>query len=131
MQYMTEDKKRVTVAIPLHLHTKLIDTGIGVNAGIVKGLELLFQDPENTQESQNSPNDELLIELTDVRAHYEGLQKLLEEKDERIKNLNREIEGLKKEVERLDMFAHYFKSVEVKQIEAPASEKKKPFWKFW
>jgi predicted RNase H-like nuclease (RuvC/YqgF family) len=129
---MTEDKKRVTVAIPLHLHTKLIDTGIGVNAGIVKGLELLFQDPEaNIPESQNSPNDELVIELTDVRAHYEGLQKLLEEKNERIKDLSREIEGLKKEVERLDMFAHYFKSVEVKQIEAPAPVTKKPFWKFW
>jgi predicted nucleic acid-binding Zn-ribbon protein len=64
-------------------------------------------------------------------AELEGLQKLLGEKDERIKDLSREIEVLKKEVERLDMFAHYFKSVEVKQIEAPTAEKKKLFWKFW
>jgi archaellum component FlaC len=71
------------------------------------------------------------VEFAKVQVHFEGLQKLLEEKDERIKNLNREVEGLQKEVERLDMFAHYFKSVEVKQIEAPAAEKTKPWWRFW
>jgi predicted RNase H-like nuclease (RuvC/YqgF family) len=71
------------------------------------------------------------VEFAEVRAHFTGNQRLLEEKDERIKNLNREVEGLQKEVERLDMFAHYFKSVEVKQIEAPATEKVKPWWRFW
>jgi predicted RNase H-like nuclease (RuvC/YqgF family) len=66
------------------------------------------------------------VELAKVQAHYEGLQKLLEEKDKRIESLN-------KEVERLDMFTHYFKSVEVKQIEAPAVEKKSLLsrLKFW
>ena len=71
------------------------------------------------------------VELAKVQAHLEGINRLLEEKEERIKNLNREVEGLHKEVERLDMFAHYFKSVEVKQIEAPAPEKVKPWYKFW
>ncbi|HZY25495.1 MAG TPA: hypothetical protein VFE71_06685 [Bacteroidales bacterium] len=71
------------------------------------------------------------VELVEVRAHFEGLQKLLEEKTKTIDILNREVEGLQKEVERLDMFAHYFKSVEVKQIEAPAAEKVKPWWRFW
>jgi hypothetical protein len=64
------------------------------------------------------------IELAEVRAHFEGLQSLMEEKNERIKNLTRE-------VERLDIFAHYFKNVEIKQLEAPAAEKVKPWWKFW
>ena len=77
---------------------------------------------------QESPDP---VELAEVRAHFEGLKRLLDEKDKRIENLNREVEGLQKEVERLDMFAHYFKSVEVKQIEAPAAEKAKPWWRFW
>jgi hypothetical protein len=77
---------------------------------------------------QESPDP---VELVEVRAHFEGLQKLLEEKTKTIDILNREVEGLQKEVERLDMFAHYFKSVEVKQIEAPVAEKVKPWWKFW
>jgi predicted RNase H-like nuclease (RuvC/YqgF family) len=77
---------------------------------------------------QESPDP---VELAEVRAHFEGLKRLLDEKDKRIENLNREVEGLQKEVERLDMFAHYFKSVEVKKIEAPAAEKIKPWWKFW
>jgi len=71
------------------------------------------------------------VELVEVRAHFAGLQKLLVEKTKTIDILNREVEGLQKEVERLDMFAHYFKSVEVKQIEAPATEKVKPWWHFW
>jgi hypothetical protein len=29
------------------------------------------------------------------------------------------------------MFAHYFKNVDVKRIEAPAVEKSKAWWKFW
>jgi hypothetical protein len=44
------------------------------------------------------------VELAEVRAHFTGLQRLLEEKDERIKNLNREVEGLQKEVETGDRF---------------------------
>ena len=71
----------------------------------------------------NSPDP---VELAEVRAHFEGLQKLLEEKNERIKDLIREIETL-------NVFAHYFKNTEVKQLEAPAVEKKSILsrLKFW
>jgi chromosome segregation ATPase len=62
-------------------------------------------------------------DLAELKGLYEGKLQLIEEKDKRI-------EDLSKEVERLDMFAHYFKNVEVKQIEAPATEKKR-WWKFW
>lgn len=64
------------------------------------------------------------VELVEVRAHFEGLQRLIEEKDKRIDDLTREVTTL-------NGFAHYFKTVEVKQIEAPAAEKVKPWWKFW
>jgi predicted RNase H-like nuclease (RuvC/YqgF family) len=69
----------------------------------------------------NSPDP---VELAEVRAHFTGLQRLLEEKD-------KSIERLEREVGTLNGFAHYFKNVEVKQIEAPASEKVKQWWKFW
>jgi predicted RNase H-like nuclease (RuvC/YqgF family) len=64
------------------------------------------------------------VEIAEVRAHFEGLQSLVEEKDKRIDDLTREAETL-------NVFAHYFKNVDVKQIEAPAAEKKKPWYKFW
>ena len=72
---------------------------------------------------QESPDP---VELAKAQAHFEGLQRLLEEKDERIKDLSRE-------VERLDIFAHYFKSTEPKLIEAQAAEKKSLLsrLKFW
>lgn len=64
------------------------------------------------------------LELAEMKGRFTGMQKVIEEKDKRI-------EALEREVSRLDMFAHYFKNVEVKQIEAPAAEKVKPWWKFW
>jgi predicted RNase H-like nuclease (RuvC/YqgF family) len=65
------------------------------------------------------------LELARLQERNEGLNLVITEKEKRIEDLTRE-------VSRLDMFAHYFKTAEIKQIEAPASEKKKkPFWKFW
>jgi len=64
------------------------------------------------------------IELVKLQERNEGLQRLLEEKDKRIEDLTREVGTL-------NGFAHYFKNVEVKQIEAPAAERKKPWYKFW
>jgi Arc/MetJ-type ribon-helix-helix transcriptional regulator len=57
------------------------------------------------------------VELAEVRAHFEGLRRLLEEKDKRIEDLTREVTTL-------NGFAHYFKTAEIKQIEAPAADKK-------
>lgn len=62
------------------------------------------------------------LELAELHGQHAVIQRLLEEKDKRI-------EDLSKEVERLDMFAHYFKNIDVKQIEAPGEKKK--WWKFW
>ena len=68
------------------------------------------------------------IELTEVMTRSEGMQKLLEEKDKRIIDLTREVEGLQKHNDTLSGLTHYFKSVEVKQIEAPAAERR-PWYK--
>ena len=48
-----------------------------------------------------------------------------------IEEKNRSIERLKKEVNRLDLFSHYFKSDKTQMLEVPVAEKKRPFWKFW
>jgi len=53
----------------------------------------------------NSPDP---VELAEVRAHFTGLERLLEEKDKRIEDLTREVETL-------NVFAHYFKSNPVKR----------------
>lgn len=62
------------------------------------------------------------MELAVTKKDNEGLRLVIEEKD-------RSIERLEKEVNRLDLFAHYFKNVDVKQLEAPAEQKvKKSFF---
>jgi predicted RNase H-like nuclease (RuvC/YqgF family) len=62
------------------------------------------------------------IELAKLQERNEGLNMLIEEKDKRIEDLTREVGTL-------NGFAHYFKNVEVKQIETPGA--KKPWWKVW
>jgi len=71
------------------------------------------------------------VELIEVRAHFEGLQRLSEEKERLIEEKEERIKDLTREVTTLNGFAHYFKTAEVKQIEAPAAERKKPWYKFW
>ncbi len=77
---MLEDKKRVTVAIPMQLHTKLVDTGYGVTEGIVKGLELLLEPKENNTNPSNKIRiNDLLERINDLQAHNETLIKGLED----------------------------------------------------
>jgi predicted nucleic acid-binding Zn-ribbon protein len=149
---MPEEKKRINAVIDIDLYVKITEAGYGISEAVTKGFEKLLEVPEtNTQSTAQMTNDGLVIglqaqvttleeklakapdpvELAEVRAHFEGLQRLTEEKDKRINDLTREVEGLQKQVETLNVFAHYFKSVEIKQIEAPAAEKSKPWWKFW
>jgi acetolactate synthase regulatory subunit len=157
---MREGKKRVNVYIPDDLYSLVLNSEYTMTEAIITGLTKLLEPVRegvdskidvSTKEDSGTSSTELVVslqnqikileeqlskapdpvELVEVRAHFEGLQKLLEEKTKTIDILNREVEGLQKEVERLDMFAHYFKSVEVKQIEAPAAEKVKPWWRFW
>ena len=148
---MPEEKKRINAVIDLDLYVKITEAGYGISEAVTKGFEKLLEVPENTQSTAQMTTDGLVmglqaqvktleeklskapdpVELAEVMAHFEGLQRLTEDKDKRINDLTREVEGLQKQVETLNVFAHYFKSVEVKQIEAPAAEKKKPWWKIW
>jgi hypothetical protein len=65
------------------------------------------------------------VELAEVKAYFEGLQMLLEERERLLEERNNRINDLTREVEDIRGFAHYFKNVEVKQIEAPTEQKVK------
>jgi predicted RNase H-like nuclease (RuvC/YqgF family) len=64
------------------------------------------------------------VDLVRLQERNDGLNLVIAEKEKRIEDLTREVTTL-------NGFAHYFKTAEVKQIEAPASEKAKPWWRFW
>jgi hypothetical protein len=63
--------------------------------------------------SQNIPTESQ--DIPRLAATIEGLQLLLQEKDERISDL-------KRETETLSTFAHYFKSLEYRRLEASTEE---------
>ena len=65
------------------------------------------------EKSQNKPNSSQ--EIPRLTAVIEGLQLLLQEKDERVNDL-------KREVETLSIFAHYFKSLEYKRLDTTTPE---------
>ncbi|HZK71725.1 MAG TPA: hypothetical protein VFD03_09475 [Clostridia bacterium] len=133
----SESRIQITVKLPADLHNSLsaaIKEGRYPNmtSAILTALEKEIQ--EHAGMSQDLPNADkeiqrLTLELqknvTDLQvmqATFEGIQRLTEEKDKRIDDLT-------KEVEMLNVFAHYFKTVEPKQIEAPAEKKK--WFEFW
>ena len=66
------------------------------------------------------------VDLVRLQERNEGLNLVIAEKEKRIEDLTREVTTL-------NGFAHYFKTAEVKQIEAPAAEKKSILsrLKFW
>lgn len=63
------------------------------------------------------------VDLVRLQEWNDGLNLVIAEKEKRIEDLTREVTTL-------NGFAHYFKTAEVKQIEAPSTEKK-PWWRFW
>ena len=124
---MTESRRKMlTIKVSNELYAELslaITEGRYTNmtTAVTEALENELRQP--SRQDNDSVLQELRHNLDIIQTAYDGTQRLIEEKDKRI-------EDLTKEVEMLNMFAHYFKNVEVKQIGVPA-EKKKPFWKFW
>lgn len=133
----SESRVQITVKLPADLHSSLsaaIKDGKYQNmtVAILTALEKELQEP--VRMSHDLPNNDneihrLTLELqknvTELevnQATLDGIKRLTEEKDKRI-------EDLTKEVEMLNVFAHYFKTVEPKQIEAPGA--KKSWWRFW
>lgn len=140
---MTEESKTsISAKIPIKLHNKLLEA-VKLNKFddktdcITQGLEIILSNTyqstsffesviqEKDKEIQRLTRDLQNIssktneirdspELYELRAQTRIIRELLEEKDRRIADLNREIEDLR-------IFTYYFKSMEYKQIESPAS----------
>jgi Arc/MetJ-type ribon-helix-helix transcriptional regulator len=125
---MTESRRKMlTIKVSNELYAELslaITDGRYTNmtAAVIEALEKELRQP--SRQDNDSVLQELRHSLDIIQTAYDGTQRLIEEKDKRIDDLT-------KEVEMLNVFAHYFKTVEVKQIGVPAAEKVKPWYKFW
>jgi len=105
--------KKLQAWIPLDTWEELNSLGYtSPTSAVTQGFKLLLETPSKTP----SDTPEYSQELPALRAQVEVLQLLLQEKDERINDL-------KKENERLDFYAHYFKSLEYKRLEANTEER--------
>ncbi|AKB13070.1 hypothetical protein MSTHT_1312 [Methanosarcina thermophila TM-1] len=74
---------------------------------VTAGFKLLLDTPRNTPKNSQ--------DTTALEATIEGLQMLLQEKQERIVDL-------KREVERLDFYSQFFKSMEHRRLEQSTEE---------
>jgi hypothetical protein len=64
------------------------------------------------------------LELVKLQERNYSLNLLLAEREKRIEELNEHKENMSR-------FADYFRSLEPKLLEAPATDKKKTWWRFW
>lgn len=101
--------KKIQCWIPETIWDKIESLGYpNQTSAVTEAFDLLLTKSQNIpNESQNIP---------ELRATIEGLQLLLQEKDERINDLHRETETL-------SAFAHYFKSIEYRRLEASTEER--------
>jgi len=124
---VADRRKMLTIKVSYDLYNALnsaITEGrySNMTVAVTEALEKELQQP--SRQNLDSVVQELRHELDVAKTAYEGTQRLIEEKDKRIDDLTREVETL-------NVFAHYFKATDVKQIESSESIKLKPWWKFW
>lgn len=125
---MASDKRKMlTIKVSYDLYNALnsaITEGrySNMTVAVTEALEKELQQP--SRQNLDSVVQELRHELDVAKTAYSGTQRLIEEKDKRIDDLIREVETL-------NVFAHYFKAIDVKQLDSPETIKFKPWWKFW
>jgi|SRR5271157_1361050 len=124
---VADRRKMLTIKVSYDLYNALnsaITEGrySNMTVAVTEALEKELQQP--SRQNLDSVVQELRHELDVAKTAYDGTQRLIEEKDKRIDDLTREVETL-------NVFAHYFKATDVKQIESPEAIKVKPWWKFW
>jgi len=157
---MPQNTVHVGARIPEDLYNTCSTKYKNMTTAIIAGLELLVEQDENNSsteenncsteenncgklkaviEEKNRMIQELReslakspdpVELAEVRAHFEGLKLLLEERNKRIDEIKNEkdarIQELTREINRIDY--HSMKNSETKQIEAHGIKK---WWMFW
>lgn len=105
--------KKIQAWVKQDTWDKLVSLGYtSPTNAVTQGFKLLLETPYKTP----SDTPEYSHELPELRAQIELLHLLIQEKDERIQDL-------KKENERLDFYAHYFKSLEYKRLETNTEDR--------
>ena len=94
---MAENKKRLNIAIPMELYTKVTDRGHGITEAIVEGLKLFLDPPteqyESTIKELQVYNETLVKELESfknpeiLQTQNIRVQDLQEQQEARIKDL--------------------------------------------
>ena len=156
---MSDDKKKISAWVPCGLLDNVIQAGYqNYTDAVVTGLTLIV---DQTKIRQNKTESDInkSVELAQVRATLEGIQKLCDEKDEITKDLQEKIKvkdnqqenrvrelqeqmkvkddqlrakdnQLEKLTETMQAQAIHIQTlINQKAIEAPGS--KKPWWRFW
>jgi hypothetical protein len=124
---MTEPGKRVNVRIPAQLYSEIEKSEMTVTEAIVQGLETIFKKDESI-----SLDDILKLKdeaLMSSQARITSLEDQLKVKDEQLSTRDKQIEKINETMNAQSV--HIQTLINQKAIEAPAAEKKKPFWKFW
>jgi predicted RNase H-like nuclease (RuvC/YqgF family) len=135
-------KRRITCFIPLETYEAIEASDYdNVTDAVNMALKCLFDEPDKIKvydDKIKSYKDKIMV----LQNHEIELQAHLEEKEDRLKDLQKHNETLKIELDKASqreeefkvMQNNYFLQVQTlinqKAIEAPG-EKKKPFWKFW
>jgi Arc/MetJ-type ribon-helix-helix transcriptional regulator len=124
---VSDKRKMLTIKVSYDLYNALNSAIVegrysNMTVAVTEALEKELQQP--SRQNLDSVVQELRHELDVAKTAYTGIQRLIEEKDKRIDDLIREVETL-------NVFAHYFKATDVKQLDSPETIKVKPWWKFW
>ena len=125
---MTENKKRINVAIPIELYSKVTESEFGLTEGIIKGLELLL-DPKEENNNEISPDVLNLQEsrINELKDQIQALYNQLSIKDDQIKDQN---ENMHKQAVHIQSLIQENSRLNIKLL-PEVTETKKPWWKFW
>jgi len=125
---MTENKKRINVAIPIELYSKVTESEFGLTEGIIKGLELLL-DPK--EENNNEISQDVLnlqeSRINELKDQIQALYNQLHTKDDQIKDQN---ENMHKQAVHIQSLIQENSRLNIKLL-PENTETKKPWWKFW
>lgn len=145
----SESRVQMTVKIPFELYN-LMSKSVNekkypsMSAVVVIALEKEIYEP-NSSSKVILDNEKELLKLTAelqkyvsenavLLANYRGIQKLIDDKEERVKELQEQLKVKDTQLEKITetmnaQAVHIQTLINQKQIEAPGA--KKPWWRFW